>query len=80
MATRRTHADEDGNDIPEVKPDSDLGQIMAFMEWGRRRGFVIGPTIQVGETIVQIADPKARIEKTERVPDTSIWASHGHED
>lgn len=48
--------DDDGNAIPTPPPDSAVSQIVWLLEYGRTRGFRIGPTVQVGDTIIQVAD------------------------
>lgn len=70
-------ADEDGNDILPVDPASPIGQLIYLLEWGRKRGFRIGPTVQIGDTIVQVRDLREQVQG-ERAPEGSIWEEHGH--
>jgi hypothetical protein len=57
MATKRTDViDEDGNIINPPQVDSPITAIVWLLEYGRKRGFKIGPTVQVGDTIVQVED------------------------
>lgn len=48
--------DEDGNIINPPPPDSPVSQIVWLMEYGRLRGFKIGPRVQIGDTIVECTD------------------------
>ncbi len=57
MARSKTEIiDDDGNVIAPPAPESAIAQIVWLMEYGRKRGFRIGPTIQVGDTTVQVLD------------------------
>lgn len=47
--------DDDGNVIAPPPPDSPVAQIVWLLEYARKRGFSI-PTVQVGDTIVQVRD------------------------
>jgi hypothetical protein len=48
--------DEDGNVIAPPEPGSALSQIIYLMEYGRTRGFQIGPHVQFGDVIVTVKD------------------------
>jgi hypothetical protein len=48
--------DDDGNLIPPPEPGSPVAQIIYLLEYGRKRGFQIGPRVQVGDTIVEVMD------------------------
>lgn len=48
--------DEEGNDLPVPPAASDLAQLIQLLEYGRRRGFRIGPTIRVGSIVTSIID------------------------
>lgn len=52
--------DDDGNALPPPAPDSPVAQIMYLLEWGRLRGFQIGPRVQVGDTIIETVDLRQR--------------------
>lgn len=57
MTRKRTDiTDEDGNAIPPPDPGSPVMQIIYLLEYGRTRGFRIGPRVQVGDTIVEVRD------------------------
>lgn len=49
-------ADEDGNVVPVPPADSDLAQLIQLLEYGRRRGFRIGPTVKIGQLVTQVQD------------------------
>lgn len=74
---KRVNADEEGNDLTPPPEDSPVHAIMYLLEWGRQRDFQIGPTIQVGDVIVQVSD--RRQNRAPGVPERNIWAAHGHE-
>lgn len=48
--------DDDGNIIQPPPPDHPVMTVLYLMEYGRKRGFRIGPTVQVDGTIVQVVD------------------------
>jgi hypothetical protein len=48
--------DDDGNELPPPEPGSPVAQIIYLLEYGRKRGFRIGPRVQVADTIVEVAD------------------------
>lgn len=48
--------DDDGNVILPPPPDSDVARLIYLMEYGRKRGFRIGPVVKIGETTVQVRD------------------------
>lgn len=82
MAKRRPLADEDGNLLPPLDPKSGISQIIYLLEYGRLRGFKIGPTVQVGDTIVQVRDLEQEKELSgdPSATQTTIWQEHGHDD
>lgn len=53
---KTTMVDEDGNEILPPEPNSPVGQLIYLLEWGRKRGFRIGPTVQIGDVILQVRD------------------------
>lgn len=61
----------------------DVDHAIRLLEWGRRNGFIIGPTLKVGETTMQVQD--LRVIKREGLrgdvpPDKGIYAEHGLDD
>ncbi len=48
--------DDDGNVLPRPAPDHDVSAAIYLMEYCRTRGFQVGPTLKVGETLIQIRD------------------------
>jgi hypothetical protein len=79
MNTKLPFADEDGNILPALDPSSGVAQIITLLEYGRKRGFRIGPTVQVGDVIVQVKDLKQEEAYAIRnLPnDGSIWDDAG---
>jgi hypothetical protein len=58
--------DENGNPVPEVDPLSSAGQLVALLEWARRRNFKLGPMVKIGDVMVQVTD--LRQETGHRMP------------
>lgn len=48
--------DDDGNIITPPEAGSTVHQLVWLLEYGRSRGFQIGPTVQIGDVIVQVKD------------------------
>ncbi len=48
--------DDDGNVLSPPEPGSPVAQIIYLLEYARARGFRIGPSVQVSDTIVQVRD------------------------
>lgn len=48
--------DEDGNVLPPPEPGSDLAHAIYLIEYGRKRGFRIGPTVQIGAITFNVLD------------------------
>lgn len=55
MARQQRDRDIDGDRVKLPARDS-VVRIIELLEWARRRGFRIGPTIQVGDVIMQVDD------------------------
>ena len=71
MARKSDVIDDDGNIIDPPPPDHAVRAIVWLIEYGRRRGFLIGPTVQVGDVIVQVRDLRLEAEREPRAtPDT----------
>lgn len=57
MARKRVEViDDDGNEIPMPTADHPVMAIVWLMEYGRKRGFKIGPAVKVGDCVVQVRD------------------------
>lgn len=56
MTTKFNLATDEGDSLPEIDPNSELGQIIYLLEYARLRDFQIGPNIQVGGTIINVRD------------------------
>lgn len=79
MTTRSKLATEEGEYIPDIDPNSELGQIIYLLEYARKRDFRIGPNIQIGNTIVQVSDLR-QLKAMSRGGDereTDIFTEHG---
>lgn len=75
---KRIDADEEGNDLKPPPEDSPVHAVMYLLEWARQRDFQIGPMVQIGDVIVQVADRRQQ-RGTPGAPDRGVWAAHGHE-
>lgn len=80
MSTGKRLADENGNDLPELDPHGDMAKLVFLLEYARKRGFRVGPTVQIGELIVQVRDLRQQEGKASPVDDGDIWAEHGHKE
>lgn len=65
--------DEDGNPVPQPVVASDVSDLIQLMEYGRRKGFRIGPTVRVGKIVLQIRD----LRQLEADPSKDIPADNG---
>lgn len=79
--TKPDAIDEHGNALLDIDPLSSAGQLVALLEYGRCRGFRIGPYVKIGELAVQVQD----LRQTEgadmpSVPDEGIWKAAGYEE
>jgi hypothetical protein len=63
--------DEHGNPVLEVDPLSSAGQLVALLEWARRRNFKLGPMVKIGDVMVQVTDLR-QDEGRGRVPDEQL--------
>lgn len=71
--------DEDGNDLVVPPPDSDVGQLLYLLEYGRQRGFRIGPRVQIGDVVLEVADLRQN-EGSGSGEGPDIWTEHGHKE
>jgi hypothetical protein len=62
--------DENGNPVLEVDPLSSAGQLVALLEWARRRNFKLGPMVKIGDVMVQVTD--LRQEPGRRAPEEQL--------
>lgn len=65
--------DDDGNTVPVPPVDSDLAQLIQLLEYGRKRGFQIGPAIRVGSIVTQVRDLRQKEGGPELPPDDGGW-------
>ncbi len=80
MSREKEVTDDDGNVIPPPPPDSPVIAIVWLLEYGRKRGFRIGPTVQVGDTIVQVRDMRLKeAQPPDAPPDKTIWEENGYD-
>lgn len=68
---KTTVVDEDGNEMQPPEPGSALAQVIYLLEYGRKRGFQIGPALQVGDIIVQVRDMRIKETQHEHAPDVT---------
>lgn len=48
--------DDDGNVLTPPAEGTDAAHIIYLLEYGRTRGFKIGPVVKIGEATVQVRD------------------------
>lgn len=48
--------DDDGNALAPPEPGSPVANIIYLLEYGRKRGFQIGPIVRVDGTAMQVRD------------------------
>jgi hypothetical protein len=81
MASKFDVIDDNGNIINPPDMTSDVGQIIYLLEYCRKREFMIGPTVQVGDVIVQVRDlrqvAKMRQDTGKAPEDGDVWTRHG---
>lgn len=56
MARKTELIDEDGNVLPPPESGTPVAHLIYLLEYGRKRGFQIGPTVQVDGVAVQVVD------------------------
>lgn len=74
--------DEAGDPVVAPSPETAVGEAVAaikqIMEWGRKRGFQIGPEVQVGEVVIRIRDLRqAKDLAKPGAKEQDIWEEHG---
>lgn len=69
MARKNDVIDDDGNLIAPPPPDDPIMKILYLLEYSRKRGFRIGPTVQVGDTIIQVTDMRLKTPQEQREPE-----------
>lgn len=71
MTRKHEIIDDDGNVLAPPEPGTDAAHIVYLLEYGRKRGFQIGPTVKVGETVLQVVDLRqaAQQNKASTIPD-----------
>ena len=71
--------DDEGLEVPQPS-DRDLGDLIQLLEYGRRKGFVIGPNVRIGKITLQVRDLRQqRGRGKQEEPDPSIWEEHGYD-
>lgn len=59
MSSRKTEIlDDDGNVLAPPPPDSDVAQVIYLLEYARKRGFQIGPSLKVGSVELDVRDAR----------------------
>ena len=64
MTRRYEVTDDDGNALAPPEPGTDVANIIFLLEYGRTRGFRIGPTLKVGETVLQVVDLRQQAQQS----------------
>lgn len=70
--------DAEGNVIPPPDASSDIAKTIYLLEYCRKRRFVLGPVVQVGEVIIQVKDPTLERSQNQDTRESDIWEEHGH--
>ncbi len=70
--------DEHGNALPAIDPTSSVYQLVALLEYARRRGFRIGPTVRIGDVTVQVQDLRQSEGTGTPIPDVGPWTAAGY--
>ncbi len=76
--SKRPLADEDGDELTPLDPKSNMAQLIHLLEYSRLKGYQVGPTIQVGDVIVQVRDLKLKVGVPGK-PERTIWEENGHD-
>lgn len=72
---------DDAGDLPQLDPLTDAGQLVALLEYARRRGFRIGPYVKLGSIQLQVQDLRQTEGRgVELPPDKGPWAAAGFEE
>ncbi len=74
---KNVDADDEGNYLPFLQPGQDVHRLIYLMEYARKRGFQVGPTVKIGELTVQIRDLRLSGDES-AAPETDIWTEAGH--
>ncbi len=71
--------DDDGNAIPKLADNSDAADLIALLEYGRVKGFLLEGSIRVGKITIQTVRDLRRREGAAETALTSegIWKEHG---
>ena len=73
--------DDEGDPVPQPAPESDLADLIQILEYGRRKGFAIGPMVRIGKIALQVTDMRLRRNAgAAEEPEPSIWQEHGFDD
>jgi hypothetical protein len=52
--------DQEGDPVPQPAKESDLADLIQLLEYGRRKGFRVGPMVRIGKITVQVSDLRQR--------------------
>lgn len=69
---------KDGVDLVPPDPTTPVGQLIYLIEWARIRGVRIGPAVQIGDLVIQIADLRQTEGSRDAPVDPGWLAAHGH--
>ena len=71
--------DDEGDPVPQPAKESDLADLIQLLEYGRRKGYRIGPVVRIGKITVQVADLRQHVgDGLDLAPEPSIWEEHGY--
>jgi len=63
--------------VPE--PGTDVAHLIYLLEYARRRGFRVGPAVQIGGLAIQVQDLRQVEDDPARsASDPGVWAVHGY--
>lgn len=71
------------DDAPKLPLEDDVTRAIHLLEWARKRGFRVGPVLQVGDVKMQISDVRqVKMEglDPERVTDLGPYGEFGLDD
>ena len=71
MTRKQEIIDDDGNVLAPPEPGTDAAHIIYLLEYGRKRGFKIGPVVKIGEATIQVRDIRQERQEAQNSADTT---------